>query len=263
MTDPPNYDRLMEAFVERELKLEPPDGFELPPLDGEKLESRVFTSTYYDTPPRSLARAGITLRRRVENGYSRWQLKLPRGGSARAELEAPGGPAGPPAALRPLLAAHLRHGEIEPVATLRTRRAGVRVAEHGRLVADVTLDVVHVMDAARTTGEFVELEIELVDGDEADLERLGRTLRRAGARRSDGRPKLMRVLDLPKEEKPGRDATPLERLRYLLAAQLRELEAHDPACAPATTPRIFIGSASRRGGRGRSSAPRARCSARR
>jgi hypothetical protein len=91
----------MEAFVERELKLEPPDGFELPPLDGEQLESRVFTSTYYDTPPRSLARAGITLRRRVENGYSRWQLKLPRGGNARAELDAPNG-------LRPIAADTLR-----------------------------------------------------------------------------------------------------------------------------------------------------------
>ena len=67
----------MESTVERELKLEPPDGFELPPLDGEDLESRVFTSTYYDTAPRSLLRAGITLRRRVENGLSRWQLKLP------------------------------------------------------------------------------------------------------------------------------------------------------------------------------------------
>ena len=86
----------MESTVERELKLEPPDGFELPPLDGEDLESRVFTSTYYDTAPRSLLRAGITLRRRVENGLSRWQLKLPRDGYARAEIEAFGGPVGPP-----------------------------------------------------------------------------------------------------------------------------------------------------------------------
>ena len=90
----------MESTVERELKLEPPDGFELPPLDGENLESRVFTSTYYDTPPRSLLRAGITLRRRVENGLSRWQLKLPRDGYARAEIEAFGGPVGPPEDLR-------------------------------------------------------------------------------------------------------------------------------------------------------------------
>ncbi len=119
----------MESTVERELKLEPPDGFELPPLDGEDLESRVFTSTYYDTAPRSLLRAGITLRRRVENGLSRWQLKLPRDGYARAEIEAFGGPVGPPHDLSKLLTAHVRHGAIEPVATLRTRRDGVRVAD--------------------------------------------------------------------------------------------------------------------------------------
>src|SRR6478609_3347103 len=147
----------MESTVERELKLEPPDGFELPPLDGEDLESRVFTSTYYDTAPRSLLRAGITLRRRVENGLSRWQLKLPRDGFARAEIETLGGPVGPPPDLQRLLAAHLRHGSIEPVATLRTRRGGVRVADGVRALADVTLDSVDVLDAGRTTAHFEEM----------------------------------------------------------------------------------------------------------
>ena len=100
----------METTVERELKLEPPDGFELPPLEGEDLESRIFTSTYYDTPPRSLLRAGITLRRRVENGLSRWQLKLPRDGYARAEIEAFGGPVGPPNDLASCWPHIVRHG---------------------------------------------------------------------------------------------------------------------------------------------------------
>jgi CHAD domain-containing protein len=218
----------METTVERELKLEPPDGFELPELDGVDLESRVFTSTYYDTPQHSLLRAGITLRRRVENGLSRWQLKLPRDGFARAELETVGGPVGPPDDLGKLLVAHRRYGGIEPVATLRTRRGGVRVSDGTRALADVTMDVVDVLDGGRATAHFTEIEVELVEGNEADLDRLGRILRRAGAKRSAGKPKLMRVLDLPEEDAPDRQAPALARLRRLLAQQLVELEAHDP-----------------------------------
>jgi CHAD domain-containing protein len=217
----------VHTFVERELKLESPADFVLPPLEGEPLERRLFTSTYHDTPSRSLARAGITLRRRVENGLSSWQLKLPRE-DGRAEISAPGGPAGPPAELRALLLAHLRHGELEEVATLRTRRTGVRVGSSERPVADVTLDSVDILDGRKALGGFVELEIELVDGDPADLEKLGRTLRKAGAKRSDGRAKVMRVLKVVDAKPLGAKAPAIEQVRYLLAAQLRELERHDP-----------------------------------
>jgi CHAD domain-containing protein len=217
----------VDTFLERELKLESPADFVLPPLDGEPLEDRLFTSTYHDTPSRSLARSGITLRRRVENGLSSWELKLPRD-DGRAEVSAPGGPAGPPAAMRKLLLAHLRHGELEKVATLRTRRSGVRVGSTEHPVADVTLDSVDILEGRRSVGAFVELEIELVDGEAADLEELGKTLRKAGATRSAGRAKVMRVLKIADTEPLRADATTLEQLRHLLAAQLRELERHDP-----------------------------------
>ncbi|MBA3841617.1 MAG: CYTH and CHAD domain-containing protein [Actinobacteria bacterium] len=217
----------MRGHIERELKLDPGEGFELPPLDGVPLESRLFTSTYYDTPARSLTGAGLTLRRRVENGLSHWQLKLPAAGAARHELEALGGPAGPPDEIRQLLAAHARHGDFEPVATLRTRRRGVRVDDDGRSVADVTIDLVEVLEGNRAAGQFAELEVELVDGDEADLTRLGRVLRRAGASRSDGRPKVMRVLR-PAEPSRATGGTTIERVQRLLAQQLRELERRDP-----------------------------------
>jgi inorganic triphosphatase YgiF len=207
----------MSTFVERELKLELGEGFTFPELPGEPLESRLFTSTYHDTPDRSLAGAGITLRRRVENGLSRWQLKLPRGGNARAELEAPGGPVGPPAPLAELLAAHVRHGQLGPVATLRTRRTGVRVADNGRTIADVTLDSVAVLDAGRAAGAFAEIEIELVDGEDDDLERLGRTLRKAGAKKSEGTPKLLRVLPPPARPQAEEGAPAIELLHVLLA----------------------------------------------
>jgi CHAD domain-containing protein len=218
----------MRETLERELKLEPSGDFALPELPGEPLEPRLFTSTYYDTPPRSLARCGITLRRRVENGLARWQLKLPRA-DGRMELEAPGGPAGPPPELEVLLAAHLRHGSVEPVATLRTRRVGVRVLSGTRSLADVVLDSVDVLDAGHAAGAFAELEVELVDGDDRDLDRLSRILRRAGANRSPATPKLFRVLEVDGEAPPASGAAPVEQLRFLLRRQLRELETYDPS----------------------------------
>lgn len=221
----------MRETLERELKLDVNGAFAMPELPGSQLPERTFTSTYHDTPVRSLGRAGITLRRRVENGTSLWQLKLPRGGSAseRMELEEPGGPGGPPPELARLLVAHVRHGRLEPVATLRTHRSGVRVAERGREVADVTVDDVTILYSEQGVGAFTEVEVELVgEGGEADLKRLGRVLRDAGARPGSGEPKLMRVLELPPQPRPARDAPLHEQLRYALGEQLDELEAHDP-----------------------------------
>jgi CHAD domain-containing protein len=208
----------MRVATEREIKLEAPPGYVLPELDGEPLGRRVFTSTYYDAPGGSLARAGITLRRRVENGVGLWQLKLPAE-KARLELEEPGGPVGPPDSIARLLVAHLRHGPLEPVAELRTIRSGVLV-ESG--LAEVVLDEVTVMDGNRAADAFTEIEVELREGDAGGLDAIARQLRRSGARRGDGKPKLMRVLgtsDGPAQAEP---------IRRRLAEQLGEMLAHDP-----------------------------------
>src|SRR6187551_696575 len=87
----PGYARRMKETVERESKLTPGKGFVLPEL-GEPQPTRVFVSTYHDTGDLVLARHGVTLRHRVEDGTGLWQLKLPRG-AARAELEQLGPPA--------------------------------------------------------------------------------------------------------------------------------------------------------------------------
>jgi CHAD domain-containing protein len=86
-------------------------------LGGLPLEVSEAASVYYDVPGESLTAAGITLRRRIEDGRALWRLTLPAGGS-RLELEAEAGPEQPPPKLLALLRAHLRRGPIEPIAEL-------------------------------------------------------------------------------------------------------------------------------------------------
>ena len=215
----------MRATVEHERKLDAPAGFELPELGGEPLEPRLFTSVYFDTPGRSLAAAGITLRRRTEHGRALWQLKLPAD-DARLELELEGGPAGAPAEFVDLLHAHLRHGSLEKVAELRTRRRGELVARDGA-AAEVTVDEVAVMDAQQVRDTFVEVEVELRAGRPDYLDVLVDELSGAGAEPASGVPKLFRALG--REPEKGRSGiTPLEKLRVRLREQLREVERHDP-----------------------------------
>src|SRR4051794_32478182 len=209
----------MRAAVEHERKLEAPAGWELPDLGGEALESRVFTSVYHDTPSRSLARSGITLRRRTERGRSLWQLKLPRD-DARLELEEPGGPTLPDA-LRMLLHAHLRNAPVAPVAELRTHRHGQLVGVNGNS-AEVTIDEVTIMDARRVLAEFSEIEVE---GEPAAVRSIVKQLQKAGATAAALTPKLFRALPFP--ERPA-EQSPFETFRERMLDQLHAILANDP-----------------------------------
>lgn len=211
--------------VEYERKLDAPLGFRLPKLGGNPLEPRLFTSVYYDTPNGSLGAAGITLRRRTENGRTLWQMKLPSD-DARLELELEGGPAPVPERFVELLRAHVRHGALQQVAELRTRRRGELVTR-GNESAEVTVDEVAVMDASRVRDEFVEVEVELRAGHRSYLDVLVRELSGAGAEPGAGVPKLFRALRRKPEPEP-KGGTPFELLRSRLRAQLREIERHDP-----------------------------------
>jgi CHAD domain-containing protein len=215
----------MRATSEYERKLDAPVGFRLPSLGGRALEPRVFTSVYYDVPCGSLTAVGITLRRRTEHGRSVWQLKLPSVES-RLELEAGGGPGKPPRELLELLRAHLRHGSLERIAELRTRRRGELVARDGT-TAEVAVDEVAVMDARRVRDRFVEIEVQLRAGSPAQLDVLAAELAEAGAEPGSGRPKVFRALGRDRD-KPSAPQTPFAALQSLLREQLREIERHDP-----------------------------------
>ncbi len=216
----------MKETLEREIKLVPGEGFVLPELGGERIPTRVFVSTYHDTPGLRLARHGVTFRHRIEDGVGLWQLKIPRG-AARIELELAGPPARPPGEMLRLLPAYLRGAELVPVARLRTRREGVRAQG-----AEIVDDSVSVLEGQRVARRFRELEVELLEGDEQTLRRLEKQLRRAGAAAADSqRPKLYRALDLaepvePCEIPPG--TPPAEALGIAFEGQYRQLLAHDP-----------------------------------
>ncbi len=217
----------MRETLEREIKLAPAEGFVMPELGGEPLPTRTFVSTYHDTPDLVLARHGVTFRHRVEEGAGLWQLKLPRGASARVELEEPGPPARPPEVMTALLIAYLRGRPVAPVARLRTRREGVRA-----LGAEVVHDAVSVMDGPRVARRFRELEVELIDGDERSLRRLEKQLRRAGALPAESlRPKLYRALDLAVPIRAisiPADARPSVALGLALGEQVGRILVHDP-----------------------------------
>lgn len=217
----------MRETLEREVKLRAGEGFELPPLGGDELEPRVFVSTYHDTPDMRLQQAGATLRHRLENGLGLWQLKLPRG-AARLELEVPGGPSAVPDELLRLLPAITHRAGLVPVARLRTRRVGVRVRENGRALAEVVFDSVAVLENQRVLRTWEELEVELLDGDEAALRRIEKQLRRAGAGKSEDRTKLAHALAIPAPPEPPEPKTPADALRAMLALQLRRILVHDP-----------------------------------
>ena len=207
--------------LEREVKLRPSPELSLAHLNGTPLETRQFSSVYYDTADRLLAHLGITLRRRLEHGGSLWQLKLPRSGG-RLELEDPGGPANPPARIASLLAAVLRDRALASVAELRTVRRGVRMEADGS-TADVVLDEVAVMDNLRVVSEFDELEIELVDGVPDGLPEIEVAVRRAGALDGDPRPKVLRVLG---HDGRARPAGP--QLQSFFERQYEQILTHDP-----------------------------------
>jgi CHAD domain-containing protein len=219
--------------VELELKLRAGEEFELPELGGEAIVPRDFVSTYHDTPDHRLARRGVTLRHRVENGEGLWQLKLPHG-VARLELEESGPPAAVPNDLVALLAGHLRGVPLAPIASLRTRREGVRADG-----AEIVHDTVSVLDDQKVTRSFEELEVEQLDGDEKTLRRIERALRRAGAADGERRPKVFQALDLDFQQEAHEapvDGSATATLRARVREQAEEVLAHDPGTRLGTDP---------------------------
>ena len=229
----------MHSVIERKLKLDVGPRFRLPELPGQSLPARTFVSVYYDTPDHRLARHGVTVRRRTEKRRPRWQVKLPHD-AARLELELESSAPAVPEEVRRLLVAYTRGESLVPVATLRTRRSGVRVSSLQGPVAEIVLDVASVLEGPRVAQRFREVEVELTErGVEEDLDRIGALLRAAGARDGDGYPKVFRALGLDvlaKDRPPEPSDPPLDHVLAMLRDQLAAIRAHDPGTRLGTDP---------------------------
>ncbi len=183
----------MATLVERERKYSGDQGFRLPDLTGcggvvttSDATAHDLDAVYLDTPDLRLARSGFALRRRTGGHDAGWHLKVGAAGGARTEYQFPAGPddADPPPELAALVRAASRGGPVAPAARIVTRRQERRLLDGtGRTLAEVAEDSVEAHDLV--SGErraWHELEVELVDGDEALLDAVDARLRSAGAR---------------------------------------------------------------------------------
>ncbi|SFP68552.1 CHAD domain-containing protein [Geodermatophilus dictyosporus] len=161
-------------------------------------------ATYWDTPDLRLARSRVTLRRRTGGTDAGWHLKLPTAAAgSRREVHAPLGVRRTqvPRAVTEPVTAVLRGVRPGPVATLRTTRQVTPLLDDGgRVLAEVAADTVTGTalaaedGGAATTTTWREVEVELVEGDEALLDAVTAALADAGIRPSDVPSKLSRVL---------------------------------------------------------------------
>ena len=223
---------------ETERKYELADGVELPAWDGlvgvEALvgpEEQALEAVYFDTEDLRLARAGVTLRRRLGGHDAGWHLKLPVAGDSRDEVRVSDARAvrrrKPPAELIGLVRALTRGARLAPVAELATARRRWRLTDDdGQVLVEVVDDHVsaHTLGSSTSGMAWREVEVELGGHGDADLlDRVEGRLLEADVRRSDARSKLLRVLGdrLPASKPPKRPGRK-SRLGDVVVAYLRE-----------------------------------------
>lgn len=244
----------MKGPVETELKLDVPPEFHLPDLTtvpGLSLVSqpeKTLVAHYYDTEGSDLARWGATVRYRAGGGSGTWTVKLDTGKDASAtsryEIDIPGGPEEIPDRVLGLTMGLRRGRPLAVRAELTTTRRGhLLLGPGGAALAELDDDTVGftTMDDPPRSGSFREVEVELLvhsSGSEQELESsrwsrsLNSLLARSGAKRNDGRPKVMRALsDVPPPLRAARHLAGRVTLADLVGAtveaRLARLLAHE------------------------------------
>ncbi|MEU4802792.1 CYTH and CHAD domain-containing protein [Actinosynnema sp. NPDC023587] len=228
---------------ETERKYEAPTGVALPELAdlpgvaaAAGPEEQQLEAVYYDTADLRLARAGLTLRRRVGGDDAGWHLKLPVAEDTREEVRLPAGRAAkhPPKELGSLVQVHARGDALTPVARIRTTRQRWQlVDERGKLLVEVVEDLVSAQDVAeKSVDTWREIEVELGErGDRAMLDLVEGRLAEVGITRSTSSAKLTRLLAgriTPKPPVPERGKSAGDVVLAYLREQVEALKHHDP-----------------------------------
>jgi len=195
------------APLEREVKLQVGEDFELPDLDGVaglRAADRgvhVLEATYWDTDAMDLVRLGYGMRyRTTDSTAGTWTVKgnTTNDGPAlvREETDIDGEPEHPPDAALQLISSEVDASRLRPVAWLRTQRHIVDLLDEGGAQwAEVADDVVAVLDGDRVVTTFREVEVELKGSpDERRLAAVIDRLRDAGAEQPAATSKYIRAL---------------------------------------------------------------------
>jgi inorganic triphosphatase YgiF len=225
----------------------------LGPFSFHPLHAVRLHSVYLDTPERILAHHGVALRARRQQ--RRWEMTAKWFGRVvgdvheRPELTVPlrAAPRAPflveDETMRLHLGALCAGRPLEPILLTDIHRRRVQVRRRDASaetppLAEMALDRVQLKHPHRTgvADRYLELEIELVDGDRNDLRRLAEMLRRAFDLRPSPESKFSRGLRLYydldpslQREAPVAAAEPLEIAgRKIVARHLRALRANDP-----------------------------------
>jgi CHAD domain-containing protein len=215
----------MTQLQKSERTWEVDDQFSLPRLDdiaGRVNHSSVeVTSTYYDTPDRSLHSHGARLRRRQTGDDVTWQLDLPSGERIDVRTDADT----PPAGLTGMLEGLLLGRRPESVATIRTHRERYQITDADRLLAELDDDRVRASVDDRVL-TWREIDLRSAEGHRDLVPWLARRLRKAGAHRTRFGSKLARAYHTTG---PDRSTPPARRqaLRTYLVDQIDEIFAGD------------------------------------
>lgn len=199
---------------------------------GERREMSL-RATYFDTPDLTLARAGVTLRRRTGGSDAGWHLKLPAGGDARREvglpLEEGRSELQVPQALRDRVADVVGQAPLAPIAQLDTERAETNLTNaDGTVLALLCEDAVTVRRSGQTQ-QWRELEVELADGSPAELETISTALEEAGAQPQPQVSKLVQALGDLLAERDDSPLTAAEVVGAYIAAQVGVVQAREQA----------------------------------